>query len=346
MNTAIASKPRILTDNPHNAHCSDWQAAIRDVITSAEELLTEVGLGDEWLPAAKSAAECFPIRVPRGYANRIQRGNPNDPLLRQVLPLQDELQQTEGFSDDAVGDLASLKAKGLLQKYHGRALLITTAACGVHCRFCFRRAFPYEEQTASRSAWSESVRLLADDDSISEVILSGGDPLSLSDTKLSELITALDAIPHIRRIRIHTRQPIVLPERITASLTELLSTRRAQVIVVLHCNHSQELNNETLSAFNALRSSGATLLNQAVLLKDVNDTPEALIKLSERLFSQGVLPYYLHLLDRVTGTAHFEVKETKAQQLMRNIAAELPGYLVPKLVKEEMGKMNKTNVLW
>lgn len=348
MTTAIASKARILTDNPVSDHCADnaWQQAMRRSITDPEELLTRLGLGNEWLPAAHAASKLFPLRVPHSYVARMAHGDPDDPLLRQVLPLAEECIPAEGYVSDAVGDIESLRGRGLLQKYHGRALLIATGACAVHCRFCFRREFPYQNQLAARDQWQESLGMLRQDESIEEIILSGGDPLSLSDSKLSWLARQLDEIPHLHRLRIHTRQPIVLPERVNASLHDWLSNGRLQRIIVLHCNHAREIDADTSLAFQHLADTGAVLLNQAVLLRGVNDSVDALRTLSEELFKNRVLPYYLHLPDRVNGTAHFDVPEAVAQNLMRKLATVLPGYMMPKLVREESGKPSKTLVSW
>ncbi len=359
MTSATASEPRILTDKssashnldagagPANAYtASRWQTALQEAISDPAELLATLELGEEWLPGAQQAARLFPLRVPRSYVRRMRKSDPHDPLLRQVLPLHDECLPARGFTSDAVGDMASLRAPGLLQKYNGRALLITTGACGVHCRFCFRRAFPYGDQLAARRDWQESLALIAADNSIEEVILSGGDPLSLTDDKLAALAERLEAIPHLQRLRIHTRQPVVLPERVDDGLLGWLGRGRLQKIVVLHCNHAQELDRETRAAVARLAGSGVILLNQAVLLKNVNDSLEALKNLSQELFRINILPYYLHLLDRVQGAAHFEVDEARAKALMRQLAAELPGYMLPRLVREEMGEPNKTNVSW
>ncbi|MGH8530236.1 MAG: EF-P beta-lysylation protein EpmB [Nevskiales bacterium] len=336
-----ATRARILPEIPR-ARQPSWRAALQQAVTDPAELLNLLELGPELLPAARQAAALFPLRVPRGYVARMHKGDPRDPLLLQVLPLAAELDAAPGFGRDAVGDLPSARGDGVLQKYRGRALLITTGACGVHCRFCFRRHFPYADHTAARAGWQPALERVAADTSLEEVILSGGDPLSLSDRRLAELTDQLDGISHLKRLRIHTRQPVVLPERVDAELLAWLGRGRLQKIVVIHANHAHELDRAVALAMRAVATTGATLLNQSVLLRGVNDSVAALRDLSQRLFACGVLPYYLHLLDRVQGSAHFEVPESSARELHHALAAELPGYLVPRLVREEPGQPGKT----
>ncbi len=321
-----------------------WQQALAAAITDPAELLEVLGLDRSDLPAMLAAAGDFPLRVPRGFVARMEHGNPRDPLLLQVLPTGAERVATEGFSLDPVGDLVSRQGPGLLRKYRGRALLIATGACAVHCRYCFRRHFPYENESASARSWQPALDLLAADGSINEVILSGGDPLSLSDRRLRQLTEALEGIPHIRRLRIHTRQPVVLPERVDAGLVAWLADVRLQKVVVLHFNHSREIDDQVAQACRDLAATGARLLNQSVLLAGVNDSEGALADLSEALFTVGVLPYYLHLLDRVCGASHFEVTESVACGLIAQLTARLPGYLVPRLVREVPGMAAKTPV--
>lgn len=321
-----------------------WQQSMRDAITDPAELLHILGLDPAWLPAARAAAHHFPLRAPRSFVARMRPRDPHDPLLRQVLPLDDELKIVAGFSADPVGDLLSRKDTGVLQKYAGRALLIATGACGVHCRYCFRRHFPYAEDNASAHAWKQAVETLRADESIEEAILSGGDPLSLNDRRLSDLVKALDGIAHLRRLRIHTRQPIVLPERVDAAMQDWLGRTRLQKIIVLHANHANEIDASVRAACRRMADSGALLLNQSVLLAGVNDSVAALADLSKALLSAGVLPYYLHLLDRVQGAAHFEVDAAQATELMRALTRCLPGYLLPKLVREIPGEASKTLV--
>lgn len=318
-----------------------WQSLWRDAIRDPRELLGLLGLEPLAARVSDAALAQFPMRVPRGFAARMRHGDPTDPLLRQVLPLDDEDRIVPGFSHDAVGDLAARGGTGLLHKYEGRALLVATGSCAVHCRYCFRRHFPYGEQTAAAGQWREALDYLAADASIHEVLLSGGDPLSLSTAKLAEFTDALSALPHVRRLRLHTRLPVVLPERVDADFLAWLAGLPQQVVVVVHANHGNEIDDPVRRALASLRGTGATLLNQAVLLRGVNDGVEALADLSERLFEAGVLPYYLHQLDRVAGTAHFEVPEDDSRALVEALSARLPGYLVPRLVREVAGAPSK-----
>lgn len=288
-----------------------------------------------------AAAAQFPLRVPRAFIARMRRGDPQDPLLRQVLPLDEEMRPVPGFGLDAVGDAAARTAAGVLQKYRGRALLVATGSCAVHCRYCFRRHFPYAEETAARGGWREAVEAIATDNRIEEVLLSGGDPLSLATSKLSELTDALKAVPHLKRLRIHSRLPVVLPERVDDGLTRWLSSLPWPVAFVIHANHAQEFDAEVDAALARLRATGAQLLNQAVLLRGVNDQVDALAALSERSFAAGVLPYYLHQLDRVSGVAHFEVSDAHALALHSALRERLSGYLVPRLVREVPGDTGK-----
>lgn len=322
-----------------------WQQALADAITSAAELCEVLGLDPALIAPALQAAQGFPLRVPRGFVARMRRGDPRDPLLLQVLPTGAELLSVAGFSVDPVGDLASREAPGVLHKYAGRALLIATGACAINCRYCFRRHFPYGEETASSQDWRDALALLRADPSVSEVILSGGDPLSLSDRRLRQLTDGLSTIPHIRRLRIHTRYPVVLPERVDDGLLQWIESLPIQSVVVVHSNHAQEIDSEVRRACLALAAAGSTVLNQSVLLAGVNDSVEALADLSEALFSMRVMPYYLHVLDRVQGAAHFEVNEHAALALHAALAARLPGYLVPRLVRETAGAASKTPVL-
>ncbi|MBN8261460.1 MAG: EF-P beta-lysylation protein EpmB [Xanthomonadales bacterium] len=319
-----------------------WQALWREAVRDPRELLDLLGLGTLAAGISDAAAAQFPLRVPRGFVARMRHGDPADPLLRQVLPVLDEDTVVPGFGLDAVGDAASRRGGGLIHKYEGRALLVATGSCAVHCRYCFRRHYPYAEDTAAAAGWREAVALVADDPTLHEVILSGGDPLSLADHKLVELTDALRGIPHVRRLRIHTRLPIVLPERVEAGLLDWLRALPWPVTIVVHANHAREFDPAVDAALAALRSTGATLLNQAVLLRGVNDDVDALAELCERGHDAGVLPYYLHQLDRVAGAAHFEVPDGEALRLHAGLAARLPGYLVPRLVREIAGEPGKT----
>ena len=318
-----------------------WQQALRAAVRDPRELLDLLGL-DRLAPRLSDEAMVqFPLRVPRGFVARMRRGDPRDPLLRQVLPLDDEMRPMPGFGLDAVGDGAAKTAPGVLQKYRGRALLVATGSCAIHCRYCFRRHFPYAEETAARDGWREAVDLIRQDASIEEVLLSGGDPLSLSNGKLAELTGALADIPHLRRLRIHSRLPIVVPERVDDGLMGWLSALPWPVTLVVHANHANEFDGTVDAALGRLRAAGVHLLNQAVLLRGVNDSVDALGALSERGFAAGVLPYYLHQLDRVAGVAHFEVDDARARALHAGLAARLSGYLVPRLVREIPGDTGK-----
>ncbi|MGH8172093.1 MAG: EF-P beta-lysylation protein EpmB [Rhodanobacteraceae bacterium] len=321
-----------------------WQQLWRDAISDPHELLSLLGLSGHAAELLAPADTGFAMRVPRGFAARMRHGDASDPLLLQVLPGAAELSEVPGFTRDAVGDLAARAGHGVLYKYEGRALLVTTGSCAVHCRYCFRRHFPYAEETAAANGWRDAVACIAADASIVEVILSGGDPLSLSTAKLHEVTTALAALPHVRRLRIHTRLPVVLPERIDAEFVEWLANPRFERIVVLHANHANEIDNSVADACARLRDAGATLLNQSVLLRGINDRVDALKDLSERLFAAGVLTYYMHQLDRVEGAAHFEVSDERAVALVEQLAASVSGYLVPRLVREVAGAPNKMPV--
>lgn len=318
-----------------------WQQALRAAVRDPRELLDLLGL-DRLAPRLSDEAMVqFPLRVPRGFVARMRRGDPRDPLLRQVLPLDDEMRPMPGFGLDAVGDGAAKTAPGVLQKYRGRALLVATGSCAIHCRYCFRRHFPYAEETAARDGWREAVDRIRRDASIEEVLLSGGDPLSLSNGKLAELTGALADIPHLRRLRIHSRLPIVVPERVDDGLMGWLTALPWPVTLVVHANHANEFDGTVDAALGRLRAAGVHLLNQAVLLRGVNDSVDALGALSERGFAAGVLPYYLHQLDRVAGVAHFEVDDAHARALHAGLAARLSGYLVPRLVREIPGDTGK-----
>ncbi|MGO1068242.1 EF-P beta-lysylation protein EpmB [Lysobacter sp. CA199] len=318
-----------------------WQALWRDAVRDPRELLALLGLSRAGLDVPDRAAEQFPLRVPRGFVARMRHGDPTDPLLRQVLPLDEEMRPMPGFSLDAVGDGAAKAGHGVIRKYRGRALLIATGSCAVHCRYCFRRHFPYAEETAAAAGWREAVAAIAADPDVDEVILSGGDPWSLATPKLAELTDALAPIAHLKRLRIHTRLPVVLPERVDAALSHWLQNLPWPVAIVLHANHANEFDADVDAAMQRLRATGATLLNQAVLLRGVNDSVEALAALSERSYAAGVLPYYLHQLDRVQGSAHFEIADEAARALHRALAARISGYLVPKLVREVTGDSGK-----
>lgn len=322
--------------SPHPAQPEDWRRQYRELITDPRELLSLLGL-DALAARIPDDAAGFPMRVTRAFAARMRPGDANDPLLRQVLPLDEETLAAPGFDLDAVGDLAARDARGVLHKYEGRALLIATGSCAINCRYCFRRHFPYGDEAAAANGWRESLNWLRQHPDIHEVLLSGGDPLALSTRKLAELTDALRPVDHIRRLRIHSRLPVVLPARIDATFLDLIGALPWPVVMVIHANHSQELASDVAAACAALSRQGVRLYNQSVLLRGVNDNIDALANLSERLFEIGVHPYYLHQLDRVAGTAHFEVEDHRALALHEALRDRLPGYLVPKLVREVQG---------
>jgi EF-P beta-lysylation protein EpmB len=321
------------------------------VVTDLGELLAALDLDMDLAPgtpsatASAAAAAAFRLRVPHSFLARIHPGDPADPLLRQILPVAAELDPAPGFVLDPVGDAQALHRPGLLRKYRGRALLLASGACAVHCRYCFRRHFPYGEQGLAKSAHAEALAALAADPGIEEVILSGGDPLVLPTATLAALLQDLAALPHLKRLRIHSRVPVVAPERLDSDLLDALTATRLRPVVVIHANHPQELEGEAVAAALAgLHQRRLPLLNQSVLLRGVNDCAATLAGLSEALFDHGVLPYYLHLLDRVAGAAHFEVPEAEARALHTELRARLPGYLVPRLVREVAGAPAKVPV--
>jgi EF-P beta-lysylation protein EpmB len=326
---------------PARATPHSWQAELRDAVRDVAELARLLELPVDAVAARVSAASTFPLLVPRGFVARMRKRDLDDPLLLQVLPLAIENLVPAGYSADPLRE-HTLAQEGLLQKYSGRALLIASGACPVHCRYCFRRSFPYQAQLAARADWSGALQALREAPDVEEVILSGGDPLSLSNRRLSVLLRMLEAIPAVRRVRIHTRFPIMLPERVDAGLLELLATTSLQTIVVVHANHASEIDSAVASALQALKRNVDQLLNQSVLLHGVNDRADTLVALSERLFESGALPYYIHMLDPVAGAAHFAVNESFAIELMQEIRAQLPGYLVPRLVREIPGEPSKS----
>jgi len=327
----------MLQRNPSILQRPRWQQALSEAIHDPLELLETLALPPESLPLGPDAARQFPLRVPLAYVARMRKGDPTDPLLRQVLPILAEESETTGFDRDPVGDLNAMPLPGVLHKYHGRVLLITTGACGIHCRYCFRRHFPYADANPAPGAWKRALEYISADPTVTEVILSGGDPLALSDQRLADLARQLHDIPHVIRLRIHTRLPVVLPARVDAALLAWLRSSPLQKVVVVHANHPNEIGDDTAQALRDLQTCGATVLNQTVLLHGVNDDAETLGELSEKLFTAGVLPYYLHLLDKVQGASHFAVSEPIAINLINTLRQNLPGYLVPRLVRETAG---------
>lgn len=283
----------------------------------------------------------FPIKVPMHFAQRIQPGNPQDPLLKQILPGLAERQAHPEFNRDPVGDTQASRLPTLIQKYHGRALLMTSPRCDIHCRYCFRRHFPYQE--VKKHHWQAAINALSEDRSLREIILSGGDPLTLSENSLLALIHELEAIPHITTLRLHSRTPIAAPERgHPSALLSKLQTSRLHTVLVVHCNHPNELSDETAACLQAWQKAGITLLNQSVLLKGVNDSAETLEQLSRALFRQGVLPYYCHLLDKVDGAVGFYTENHQAWAIFEQLRRRLPGYLVPRFAQEIAGEPYKT----
>ncbi len=331
----------MITPSPTQLQPEVWQKQLAEAVSDPAELLEILELPEALLESVSRAAESFPLRVTHHYLSLIRRADPADPLLRQVLPLDAENRIVDGFSTDPVGDHVAALGAGILHKYEGRALLIATGACAVHCRYCFRRHYPYGQDNAVRH-WDRMLQTLRAKPQISEVILSGGDPLSLSDQRLGKLVLELGEIDHLKRLRVHTRLPVALPSRVTPTLLKTLSDSPLHCSIVLHCNHPNELSEPLRAPLRKLRQSGITLLNQAVLLRGVNDRLETQISLSERLFEFGVLPYYLHLLDPVAGAAHFAVPAELPAQMELGLEKALPGYLVPKFVRETPGATSKT----
>ncbi len=330
-------------NSAEKTHQSGWQQQLANAFTSIKDLCEYLNLNPDDLPTL-SDSHLFPIKVPRCFADCMEAENPDDPLLRQVLPVHQEQLFTPGFIDDPVGDLSAIAESGVIHKYHGRVLLITTAACAIHCRYCFRRNFPYSENQLTRQKQHQALSYITNNTDITEVILSGGDPLLLSDSRLQALFIALNQIHHLKRIRIHSRLPIVLPSRITASLLNILSKSPKKIVIVLHANHANELSHQVANSCQQLKKHSITLLNQSVLLKGVNDSADPLCELSEKLFTLDILPYYLHQLDKAKGTAHFAVNDETALALYHQIKSRLPGYLVPRLVKEISGKAYKVSL--
>lgn len=331
----------MITQDAPGWELPDWQRQQADLITDPAELLALLHLDSADLPESLAAARDFPLRVPRSYAALMEQGNPADPLLRQVLSVPAELDTVPGYGSDPLDEGEHTPVPGLLHKYHGRALLVVTGACAVHCRYCFRRHFPYQTHLSGKR-WEQAVAWLAGRPDINEVILSGGDPLTLTNRRLAQLLEALAEIPHLRRLRIHSRTPVVIPERLDDELLALVSQARWRTVVVLHANHPREISDALAGRCRAWQRAGITLFNQSVLLAGVNDQVDTLVALSDRLHEAGVVPYYLHQLDKVAGAAHFAVPDTRALALHQGLRARLPGFLVPRLSREEPGEAAKT----
>lgn len=330
----------IVTLNPPRRE--DWLTQLADVITDPDELLHILNVdADEALLAGRDARRLFALRVPRAFVARMEKGNPHDPLLRQVLTAQEEFVAAPGFSTDPLEEQHSV-VPGLLHKYRNRALLLVKGGCAVNCRYCFRRHFPYADNQGNKRNWQAALAYISEHPELDEIIFSGGDPLMAKDHELDWLLSELEAIPHIKRLRIHSRLPIVIPARITETLVARIARSHLQVLLVNHINHAQEIGEEFREAMTSLRKVGVTLLNQSVLLRGVNDSAVTLAELSNALFDAGVMPYYLHVLDKVQGAAHFMVTDDQARKIMRELLTLVSGYMVPKLAREIGGEPSKT----
>ncbi len=321
----------------------NWQTSIATGFKDPKRLL--MFLEHDSSTFSMAADKLFRTRVPLSFANKMRRGDLNCPLLRQVLPVSQELEDAEGFVNDPLQEATFNRMPGLLHKYHGRVLVTLAGSCAINCRYCFRRHFDYKDNQINVSQWQAIIDYIRRDDSIGEVIFSGGDPLMVQTKRLASYIDSLEKIPHVHTVRFHTRMPIVLPERIDEDFISLIKTTSLNKVVVVHANHPQELCNQTKRAFNDLKQSNVILLNQSVLLRHINDDADILAGLSHALFLQGVLPYYLHKLDKVKGTSHFDVSLARAQKIHQSLQALLPGYLVPKLVQENSGEKHKTLII-
>ncbi|MDW6091635.1 EF-P beta-lysylation protein EpmB [Vibrio rhizosphaerae] len=332
--------PHIITRKIESVE-QNWLKQLANAISDPEQLLRYLEIDPTpWVQGFK-ARKLFAQRVPLSFVERMEKGNPFDPLLRQVLPLCQEFEVSPGFSTDPLAEQSN-EQPGLLHKYKNRVLLILKGACAINCRYCFRRHFPYQDNKGNKTVWQENLDYIAQHPELNEVILSGGDPLMAKDHELGWLIEQIASMPHIQTLRFHSRLPVVIPERITPTLTALLAQTRLQVVFVSHINHANEINASLAEAMNALRQAGVTLLNQAVLLKGVNDSIAAQVNLSEALFQAGILPYYLHVLDKVQGAAHFFVSDEAARTIMAGVIEQVSGYLVPRLTREIGGRSSKT----
>ncbi len=323
---------------------SDWQQSLVDVITSPHTLLDMLQLKPEQVGLCTSQSLSFPVRVPREFVARMKMGDPRDPLLLQVLPTGQELLAMPGYTRDPLQEQQVNKLPGLIHKYRGRVLLTVTGSCAINCRYCFRQNFSYKDNNPGRAGWEKIVDYIAEDSSINEIIFSGGDPLVAKNSLLKQIIQSFSKLPQIKRLRIHTRLPIVIPTRITEELIDILKESGLKIIIVVHANHPNEIDASVERSLRSLGDSGFTVLNQAVLLKDINDDAKVLAELCEKLFECGCLPYYIHTLDKVAGSAHFDVNVTRAREIIWELSQLLPGYLVPKLVKEVPGVLSKVPV--
>lgn len=338
--TSIISIDSLQSSNP----TTDWKRSLANLLRDPEELCDLLGLEEAQRISIRRACTMFPLRIPRPYLSRIHPGDLEDPLLLQALPQAAELNSVAGYSSDPLEEAEFTPIPGLLHKYHGRVLVVLNGSCAIHCRYCFRRHFPYQEHQIAPDHWQQILQYLAADESISEVILSGGDPLTCNDKILSRRCADLEKIPHINTLRLHTRLPIMIPRRIDKACLEWMQQTSLNIVMVIHCNHAQEIDEEVRGALESLANIGVVLLNQSVLLRGVNDSVEALESLSRRLFECRVLPYYLHLLDKVDGAAHFDIDEATASALRDGLSRQLAGYLVPKFVREQANEANKTRL--
>ncbi|CAH0542815.1 EF-P beta-lysylation protein EpmB [Vibrio marisflavi] len=332
--------PHIITRKVDSVE-QNWIKQLANSFTDPIKLLKHLQLDPTSYLEGAEARKLFSQRVPVNFVERMEKGNPDDPLLKQVLPIAEEFQTHLGYSEDPLEEQNN-STPGLLHKYKNRALLIVKGGCAINCRYCFRRHFPYQDNKGNKSVWQRSIEYIEGSKDLNEVILSGGDPLMAKDHELEWLIGAISAIPHIKRLRIHTRLPVVIPERVTKELCQLFSQTRLQVIIVTHINHPNEIHTELKQSMAKLKASNVTLLNQSVLLKGVNDCAIVQKSLSESLFDAGILPYYLHVLDKVQGAAHFYVSDDRAREIMAELIKEVSGYLVPKLAREIGGRESKT----
>lgn len=318
-----------------------WSTILSQSLKDVDALLTHLNLSYQQVGLTKGQPLDFPFRITQRYLAKITKGNPHDPLLKQILPTDAEKENHPEYRDDPLKEQKFSIIPGLLHKYYGRILLTLTGACAINCRFCFRKYFSYHSNIIHKGNINLILKYLTEHPDITEVILSGGDPLILDDEKLQWVIDSITSVPHIQTLRFHTRMPVVLPERITEHLLDLLLKSRFKSIFVVHINHPNELDDDILAALNYLTKNGVIVLCQSVLLKGINDCATHLMSLYQSLFKVGVLPYYLHLLDKVTGSHNFEVSLSKAKQIMHMLSTHLPGYLVPKLVYEKPDALYK-----
>ncbi len=322
-----------------------WQEQLKDTVNNIDTLCAALDLNPSTLNLNINPK--FPIRVPKAYLNKISKNNPLDPLLLQVLPLNQELHITPNYCQDPLNEHKFLKAPGLIHKYKNRVLLTLTSACGIHCRYCFRQNFPYSENIIPNKNRQLQLDYIKNNSHINEIILSGGDPLCVNNKYLDNLFTDLSQIDHIKTIRFHSRMPIIIPDRIDTGFIDVLNNhKKFKIVLVTHCNHPNELDDTIKAKMELLIKNNITLLNQSVLLKNINNCPDILTNLSNKLFDYRIIPYYLHLLDKVQGVGHFDVDINEVKQIMHKVQSNLPGYLVPKLVREIPGEVSKTLVTY